>query len=229
MDTMGERLVFARERLNKTQSEIAQAVGMAQPSYYKLESGKTKKTSYINKLASALKVDVDWLESGIGEVTGGQYSSDDVGFVYKSVGIDYGDSDGVDIPVYNVVFCCGDGNDADYSYEEIKGYRKFNTGFFADKGVDVQHFKLLCAKNDSMSPYIKDGDEVGIDISDTKVRDGEVYALLLDGERMFKQIFREGGGVLRLHSYNARYPDKLIDHTNGESMKIIGRQIYRAG
>lgn len=134
----------------------------------------------------------------------------------------------ITIPIYSVVFCCGDGS-KDFGFEEIKGYREFEQDYFNNLGIRPDDFKIVCAINDSMSPYINDKDEVGIILSDKELRDGQVYALLLDGDRMFKQVFLEGGGKLRLHSFNDKYPDKIITADNHESLIIIGKQHFRAG
>ena len=134
----------------------------------------------------------------------------------------------IPIPLYGVYFCCGDGN-GECEFEEVKGTRNFHPSFFTDKNVKPENFKLVCASNGSMTPYINDGDEVGIDIGSTEVQDGGVYAILLDGDRMFKQVFREAGGALRLHSFNENYPDRLVTAENHDSLIIVGKQIYRAG
>tara|TARA_R110002124_G_scaffold117154_4_gene274044 strand:+ start:256 stop:969 length:714 start_codon:yes stop_codon:yes gene_type:complete len=136
----------------------------------------------------------------------------------------------IPIPLYGLYFCCGDGNGSyDCEFEDIKGTRNFHPSFFRDKNIKPEHFKLVCAANGSMSPYINDKDEVGLDISAIEVNDGKVYAILLDGDRMFKQIFREAGGALRLHSFNADYPDRLVTADNHDSLIIVGEQVYRAG
>lgn len=134
----------------------------------------------------------------------------------------------IEIPIYSVYFCCGDGN-GECEFEEIKGTRNFHPSFFTDKNVKPENFKLVCASNGSMTPYINDGDEVGVDIGRTEVQDGGVYAILLDGDRMFKQIFREAGGALRLHSFNTHYPDRVVTAENHNSLIVVGKQIYRAG
>lgn len=133
----------------------------------------------------------------------------------------------IQIPIYAAYFCCGDGNDADF--EELKGYRGFSPDFFKTRNIKPDNFVLVCAANDSMSPHIEHKDEVGIDISDKEIKDGEVYAILLDGAKMFKQVFVEAGGNLRLHSFNPNYPDKLITPENHNSLIIVGRKVYRAG
>lgn len=144
-----------------------------------------------------------------------------------AVATDENDKD-ISVPIYSLYFCCGNGNGG-CQFEEIKGYRKLPPSFFIDKNLKPENFKLVCASSDSMKPYINDKDEVGVDISDTEVKDGEIYAILLDGDRMFKQIFREAGGALRLRSFNPEYPDKLVTAKNHESLIIVGRQVYRAG
>lgn len=136
--------------------------------------------------------------------------------------------DMIEIPLYGVYFCCGDG-DSNCEFQEVKGTRKFTPSFFRDRNVQPENFKLVCAANGSMAPYINDKDEVGIDLGSTEVHDGKVYAILLDGDRMFKQIFREAGGALRLHSFNADYPDRLVTAENHSSLIIVGEQVYRAG
>ena len=133
----------------------------------------------------------------------------------------------IQIPIYAAYFCCGDGNDADF--EELKGYRGFSPDFFKTRNIKPDNFVLVCAANDSMSPHIEHKDEVGIDVSDKQIRDGEVYAILLDGAKMFKQVFVEAGGNLRLHSFNPNYPDKLITPQNHNSLIVVGRKVYRAG
>lgn len=134
----------------------------------------------------------------------------------------------IEIPLYGVYFCCGDGN-GECEFEEIKGTRNFHPSFFTDNNIKPEDFKLVCAANGSLSPYINDGDVVGVHIADKEVKDGNIYAILLDNDRMFKQIFREPGGALRLHSFDANYPDRIVTNNNHESLIIVGKQIYRAG
>ena len=80
-----------------------------------------------------------------------------------------------------------------------------------------------------MANYINGGDAIGIDISDITPKDGEVYALFLDGDLMIKRIFKEAGGVIRLSSDNKQYTDKIVTQDNGDSLSIIGRVVYRSG
>lgn len=67
MSTLAERVKLARDRLNLSQQDVADATGMSQPSYYKIEKGLTKRTTYINELAKVLETNVDWLMYGEGD------------------------------------------------------------------------------------------------------------------------------------------------------------------
>lgn len=246
MSTLAERVKLARDRLNLSQQDVADATGMSQPSYYKIERGHTKRTTYINELAKVFEVNVDWLANGSGEMlSGASNKTEEVKGTGKkavtnsemelarileagSVSTDDSDDEMVSIPIYDLYFCCGDGNGS-CEFENIKGYRKLPPSFFKDRNIRPEDFKLICAINDSNHPYIKDGDEVGIVITDREIKDGEYYAILLDGDRMIKQIFREAGGSYRLSSFNKAYPDKVVTPEHNESLIIAGRQVYRAG
>lgn len=67
MDTLPDRLKFAREQLNLSQQQVADAVGMKQPSYYQLEAGKSKRSRFISDIARVLETNVDWLMYGEGD------------------------------------------------------------------------------------------------------------------------------------------------------------------
>ncbi len=246
MSTLAERVKLARDRLNLSQQDVADATGMSQPSYYKIEKGHTKRTTYINELAKVFEVNIDWLANGSGEMLAGAAnesgedkrsanealteSKKELARILEAgtVSVDDSDDDMVLIPIYDIYFCCGDGNGS-CEFENIKGYRQLPPDFFKDRNIRPEDFKLICAVNDSNHPYIKDGDEVGIVITDREIKDGEYYAILLDGDRMIKQIFREAGGAYRLSSFNKAYPDKVVTPEHSESLIIAGRQVYRAG
>lgn len=187
----------------------------------------------IEVLAKFLGVNFNWLAAGQGEKIAKPPSvqqMEDFESIKNSNAVQVSDSpDGmIEIPLYGVYFCCGDG-DTNCEFHEVKGVRRFSPSFFRERNIQPENFKLVCASNDSLAPYINDGDEVGLNLASTEVQDGKVYAMLLDGDRMLKQIFREAGGALRLHSFNSAYPDRIVTAENHQSLIIVGEQVYRAG
>lgn len=69
MNTLASRLELARKNAKLTQSAIAERVGISQPTYQALESGKVEKTAFILQIADTLKVSPTWLATGQGMMT----------------------------------------------------------------------------------------------------------------------------------------------------------------
>lgn len=67
MTDLSTRLKEARAKSGKSQMEIAEAVGIKQPTYQALEKGKTQKSAYLPEIAKALNVDAYWLQTGKGQ------------------------------------------------------------------------------------------------------------------------------------------------------------------
>ncbi|WP_429499128.1 S24 family peptidase [Robbsia andropogonis] len=105
----------------------------------------------------------------------------------------------------------------------------FDRKFFRDIGSKPTDCKIIDVHGDSMEPYLFSHDMVMIDIAKTIPRDGKVYAVLFEEEGFVKQIFKESGGGLRLHSYNALYPDRIIPREHLDRVQILGQVVYRAG
>lgn len=134
------------------------------------------------------------------------------------------------VDLMDIKFSCGDGESIDFHFETIEARNlAFDPSFFRNRRVKPENARFARAKGDSMFPFIKDRDVFGMDISDTVALDGEVYAVYFEGEAMLKQIFKEDGGKLVLHSLNPAYKDRIVGEHNGSSFQIIGRQFYRSG
>lgn len=61
---LGKRILAARENASLGQDELAKMVGLEQTSISQLETGRTKRTSYLAEIARACGVDVNWLAFG---------------------------------------------------------------------------------------------------------------------------------------------------------------------
>lgn len=225
------RLKQRREELGYSQAQVAKLAGLSQPSYGDLENGKTQNSRKLVQIANALKVSPKWLLTGEGEMLSTQAKVDAL-VASMPNGITHDEvepwREQVWVNFYDVRFCCGVGG----GYPEFEALKKtlpFDQSFFKYRNLNPKYFKMIYAKGDSMAHYIQEGDAVGIDVSDIEPREGEVYALFWDGDLLIKRIYKEGGGVLRLSSDNPTYPAKIVNESNGESLIIIGRVVYRSG
>lgn len=223
MSDLAIRLKEARTKAGKSQYEVAEAVGIKQPTYQALESGKSLKSAFLPLIAKYLGVDAYWLTTG---KTEDGFSEDD--FVKPKV-VHKGIDNYIWIDVVEANFSCGPGESIEFHFDAINGAIPFPPSFFKEKRVSEDCMRIIKAKGDSMMDYIKDGDLVGIDISQTEVIDGEIYAVYFAGEGMLKQIFKEADGSLILHSLNEKFRDRKVTEENGKNFKVMGRQFWRAG
>lgn len=217
------------DKTGKTAAEIARILDTTPQNINNWSSRGISKRGAL-QLAKAFNLSVDWILTGEGETTAEAEVREMIANMPNGITHDEIEPwrNSIPVDVYDLKFCCGDGNGST-EFEPLKKTLPFDESFFARRKIKPQNFKLIYAKGDSMSPYINEGDAVGIDINDTQIKEGEVYALWLDGDWMIKRFFKEGGGVLRLSSDNTAYKDKIIDDSNGESLIIIGRVAYRSG
>lgn len=229
MSTLGTRLREVRTSKNLTQADVARAVGMSQPSYHSLERDIASKSIYLTEIAKFLKVDPYWLLTGKTEL---EVDAEVVDLIKNTPNVKVtssNDDDRIFIDLVNIRFSCGNGESIEFHFDDVISKREFSPSFFKKYNVKPENVKLAIAKGDSQEPYICDNDEFAIDISDTEIRDGLFYAIYFEGEAMLKQIFKEEGGKLILHSLNPKYRDKTVTSLNGTSFRVLGRQFYRAG
>lgn len=189
---------------------------MSQPAYQALESGKNLKSAFLPLIAQFLGVDAYWLTTGNSEDS---FRESDV-FSPTVVNNDAADQY-VWIEVVEASFSCGTGESIEFHFDAINGKIPFPI-IFKEKRVAQECMRIIKAKGDSMTDYIKDGDLVGIDISQTEVIDGEIYAVYFAGEGMIKQIFKEADGSLILHSLNEKFRDRRVTEENGKTLRSWG-------
>lgn len=230
MSTPSQRLKEARINAGLTQKQVAEAVGMTQPSYNYLEKNDNSGSAKITEIAKVLKVDPYWLRTG---KTSTDVDADVKEILDKSSKVTVTSNENIEdkiwIDLVNIRFSCGDGESIEFHFDDVVGKREIPAHVFKKYNVKPENTVLATAVGDSQEPYVCNGDEFAIDVSNTIIRDGEFYAVYFEGEAMLKQIFKEDGGKLILHSLNPKYRDKEITDLNGSSFRVIGWQYYRAG
>lgn len=76
METMGQRVRYARELRGKTQKELAAACTVSQQAIQMLEEGEIAKPRYLDELCDFLSVSKQWIKTGIGEIPKEKISSE---------------------------------------------------------------------------------------------------------------------------------------------------------
>lgn len=226
MNTLGDRLKSARENKSLSQQEVAERAGMSQPTYYKIESGKTKRTTYLNDLARVLGVDANWLATGQGSMYTLQSNihpdfepTDDWDNLTPL------EPDEVEIHFYkDFGMACGHGSDL-VAMESEKRRLRLSRATIDRIGSHKDKVFATLAEGDSMSPTINDKDTIWIDQSKESIKDGKIFAFEYGGLCMCKRLYRLPNNGLKVVSDNAiDYPEWEIsgDDREKNGFKLIG-------
>ncbi len=247
MSSISDRIIQRMTELKVRQVDLIEATGATKGAVSKWVAGtNVPKAEYLPGLAAVLKTTQEWLLTGKEPEKLNTFkmqefmdkhglkkiddSSFDVNDIHEPTVVDYEIEIGfIWIDVVEANFSCGTGESIEFHFDVINGKFPFPPSFFQKKYVDPRCMRIIKAKGDSMSDFIHDQDLVGIDISQTEIIDGEIYAVYFEGEGMIKQIFKEEGGKLILHSLNPKYRDREVTEQNGLNFKVMGRQFWRAG
>lgn len=246
-NSVSDRIQSRMAELNLSQADLMRLTGAARGSVSGWVNGSNNPSAkHIEALATALKTTSSWILTGKEKERFNNFNmqefmdkhgltkKDDVSFnvndIHRPTVIDYETENGfIWIDVVEANFSCGTGESIEFHFDVINGKFPFPPSFFQKKYVHPDCMRIIKAKGDSMADKIDDGDLVGIDISQTEIIDGQIYAVYFEGEGMIKQIFKEEGGKLILHSLNPKYRDREVTEQNGLNFKVMGRQFWRAG
>jgi len=241
MNTLAERLTWAREQKGYTQDALAKKAGVSQSTIGNLESGLRLTARKILDIANAVGVDPMWLANGQGTPT----SSAAITPTQDSAAA--ANDPARDFPFPAGVPRISVGDDPDtipIRRVEIKLQAGF-TGYqtvpeFEDGGVlhipknviekhNLVPHQLLAIRvsGHSMRPMFYDGETVVIDTSlpSKQPVSGEVYALNWNGQSCVKQLFYKRGEWF-LYSSNPEF-----DPVNVKSgtCDLIGKVVYQPG
>lgn len=218
---LGTRLKCEREKLKLTQADVARRAGVSQGLIAQIESGTNEGSKHVVKIANALGVSSDWLVYGAGE------SQPEHVMPWNSRDDLPPDDSRVWVDRWDYAFSAGNGS---VQWEvRKKDALPFSGGLFSSIGCKPEQCRLLVVQGDSMEPFLFDRDMIMIDVTKTDLRDGRIYAIHFEGEALVKQVFKQAGGALTLHSFNNRYPDRHVNPEDMETLAIAGEVVYRSG
>ena len=207
-----DRLKLARKNAKRSQKEVAEKVGITQPTLSQLEGGLITSSTYLPDIARYLSVDLYWLQTGKGEME--QTVRNDEGFsnvqingkkLYK-------------IPVLDFVQA---GLFHDVSYDGINPKGETYTTYEGKNPKEVFSVEVTGL---SMSPDFMPGDELVIDASLAPKPGSLVIAQNGGHESTFKKYrvtgYDEfGRDIFELVPLN---PDFPVLSSSEHPIKIIG-------
>ncbi|GAB1102135.1 XRE family transcriptional regulator [Shewanella algae] len=232
-ETFADRLKLAMDEAGYTQASLGEAIGMAQPSVWKLVTGKTKNTRKLYEIARVLRVNPDWLLTGKGqkEMAGGSSNKNEIPDESEWVKMEpWDDSTPIDkeevlVPfLKDVELACGDGT---FNEEDYNGFKlRFSKATLRRVGANTDGSGVICfpASGNSMEPYIPHGTTVAINTNDKKIVDGKIYAINENGWKRIKVLRRSSPNMLNISSFNSEEYDP--EEKPVDSVEIIGRLFW---
>jgi phage repressor protein C with HTH and peptisase S24 domain len=228
MNTLAERLIWARTRKQMTQLQLAKAAGVAQSTIGNLESGMRQTSRNIAQLANVLDVDALWLAEGKGNPERIPLSRPHLSLVNNVDAVDDNDEHAHLERIRKVTLKLSAGI-AGFSVEPAEEDGDsifFRKGWLAARGYKKEKLVAITVYGASMETGLYDGDTVVVNTAENEPRDGQVFAVNYEGEAIVKRLVRDAGEWW-LSSDNPdqqRYPRKRCA---GDSCIIIGRVIHK--
>ena len=201
MDIIYKRIKERREYLGLTQEELAAMLGYrTRSSINKIEQGINDiPRSKIIEFAEALKTSPQFL----------------MGWIDDSENAQFPDMLAIEIRQVPLLGAIAAG-------EPI--YAEENFQYYVEIGVDIKaDFALRVKGNSMINARIHDGDIVFIR-KQKRVENGEIAAVMVDGEATLKR-FRRIGDMVILSAENPAYKDMVIQLNEENNIHIIGKAV----
>ena len=131
------------------------------------------------------------------------------------------------IPRYEVKLSAGNGT-AQWVELTDKEPLIFRASWFFERHLSPEHLRAMTVKGDSMTPVLENGDTVIIDIEDTEIIDGEIYAILYKEKLYIKELRHTENGVLMI-SKNTDYNAIAVTQHDENRFFVLGRKVWRGG
>lgn len=233
MKTIGERIAQKREAAGLNQSELGRRMGVTPQAVQKWESAiSTPRNSKLGELAAILGTSISFLLEGDRE------SDQPAAATHMLGNIDAWDEetpladDEVAVPfLREIELAAGSGR---FSIHQDDGETlRFSKKKLRENNVQFSQARCVTVRGNSMSPVLRDGATVGVDIGKTSISDiidGDLYAISQHGQLRVKQLYRLPAGI-RLRSFNREEhqdEDYTFESMHDEQMQILGHVFWWA-
>lgn len=214
----------------KTQTDLAAATGIGQSTIGRIIRKESMPSAdYLQRIARALETEIaTLLGSGNTSLHGGMSNMRPVlTWEHKD---DLPPGEFALVRRLAVKLSAGNGHEhVEVLLDSDRQPQAFRADWIRKMGLKPASLACMEATGPSMEPRIQHGDGLVVDLSQTEVQDGRVYALWYDGGERVKRLYRLPGGGLRITSDNPGFaPIDLLPHQL-EHVRVIGRVVHVAG
>lgn len=223
--TFADRLNAAMRECGHTQASLAEAIGMAQPSVWKLTSGVTKNTRKLYEIAKVLGVRPEWLADGElpmhSEVSGSAQIK-----IPKEERL--ADPDYYRVDVLDVQASAGDGYLVSTEFVETIRAIEYTSeqakALFGPR--PAESIKVITVRGDSMEGTIEPGDQIFVDLAITHF-DGDGVYVFVFGKTMHVKRLQMQKNRLAVLSDNQRYKEWFIEEGEEDQFHVMAKVLLR--
>ena len=209
-ESLGERVRHAREARGRSQAQLADAIGIKQPSLHAIETGRSERSKHTSAIARALNVSLGWLETGNGAMMMRESDVERHSGEHEPMRLAPFGDDRIaprewarDVPVLGSAACGQDGL-FEFNGDVLEYARR------PPRLIGANTIYALYVANDSMFPWRKHGELVYAHPGwPVRVDDFVVVQLLPKKEHAdprpaayIKQLVRQNSEGVTLHQFN---------------------------
>ena len=224
MSTFADRVREKRLELGLSQAALAKRTGIPQSTIAQIENGRNQSTKKIIELSEELHTTPNFLMNGVDDVSIPPASASVATFDEHTQELPEGY---VKIPMYDVNLSAGVGN-AVWIVRENDEPIIFREGWLRRNGYNTNELKGMYVKGHSMLDTLHNMDTVIINIADTEIVDGEIYAANYKNNLFIKEIRRHEDGIY-LISRNKDYETITVSNGDCDLFQILGKMVWRGG
>ncbi|CAI2005708.1 S24 family peptidase [Serratia fonticola] len=131
----------------------------------------------------------------------------------------------VEIPLLDIDFSAGDGCYEIVDSEEFSLI--FRRYYLHKMGVPVNAARIIRISGSSMEPRLQDGDVVGINTVDTRIREGKTYAIRHGNLLRVKILIEQPDGGVVIRSLNREeYQDERLSYPQRKDQLVVLGRVF---
>ena len=210
MTTMGQRIKFLREEREYTQEQFGAIIGVSKSTIgmYELDKREPDKEK-LEAIADFFNVDMDYLYGKSDYRNKQEWLLHSTELPANIVPL----PDTKKVPLLGKI-ACGSPITAEENVEDYVDVPEFTHADFA----------LTCQGDSMIGARILDGDIVYIRLQ-PEVENGEIAAVLIDGEATLKRVYYQKGKII-LQPENNNYPPLIYEKDEILDVRILGKATY---
>ncbi len=218
MQTTSDRINQRMRGLGLQHKDLVAATGASKGTVTNWISGVNNPTGKrLVQLAQALKTTSSWLLTGNSTPEFTQVEPWDSNTPL--------DDDEIEIPFFkDFSFACGGGSIGEAIANETRKLR-MSKATLRNLSIMKENAVAATAIGDSMSPTIKDGDTIHVDLGRKNIKDGKIFAICIGGLFYCKRLYNLPLGGVRIVSDNSvEFPEIQLS-----AQEIIDQQLEVIG